>query len=448
MVSQSSTWERLNDYPSEVALLGSVFLAPDRLHEATDTVCAGDFYKQEHATIFEMLCRIITQHGRIDLVMFNAEMERMGVTNELGGLDYLVEVFEGTPSDAGLTFYANQVAEMARKRDLYRTSVEVLEKLKSTGDSSTEIVESTQAKLFDLSQGKSKSRGVKLAEAAQTAYMQAQDRAEGKADLGPQTGYKEIDKLLGEMRLGEVTVLAARPSMGKSALAQQIGVNVAKAEHGVLFFSLEMSPESLAARSVASEAQINAKLMTNPEQCSYTKDDWQNMAAGVSRLSELNMHLMDTPGLTAEKLQSITRRYVETNSIKLVIVDYLGLMQAPGMKNRYEEVGYNSRAVKQITRSCNVHTILLAQLNRNVEHREVKMPGLSDLRDSGDIEQDADNVMFIHREDYYRRHEPNFQANHIADINIAKQRNGPVGGATLHYNAGTVTFSNWKETAF
>ncbi|XAM00991.1 replicative DNA helicase [Phycisphaeraceae bacterium D3-23] len=425
---------------AECALLGSMILDWRVCGEVVQIVKSPeDFYKPAHGTIYKALVELYDHVQSIDMVQLAQKLTDQGALDKVGGVDYLIELFESVPSAVSAGHYAQLVREKALVRKLIDASATVMHDCYHTDDPADDLLNKAGQLIFKIQE----KRGIDDAADLHALLEETMEKLEahdGRAVTGIETGFFELDEMTNGLHPGEMTIVAARPSMGKTAFMLNIAEHIAtvnKIPVGV--FSLEMSKQQLAQRLLCSRSGVDSqKLRKNM----LSRDDFGQLQMTVGELAEAPMYIDDTPGLNLMALRAKARRMATEHHIKCLFVDYLQLMSDPGANSRQEEVSSLSRGIKALAREISVPVICLSQLNRAAEQREGHRPRMSDLRESGSIEQDADVVAMVHREDYYHRADPDYEPNHLSEIIIAKQRNGPTGVVKLTFHGPTTRFNN------
>ncbi len=425
---------------AEAALLGSM------LHDwrvCGDVVQiikgADDFYLGKHAAIYGVLVELYDQTQSIDMVQLNQKLADKQMLEQVGGLDYLIELMEAVPSAASAEHYANIVRDKAVLRGLIETSGQILYDAYHTDLPAQELLEAAEKQIFEIAQFGNADHASHLKDLLQETW----DRLEsddGRAVTGVETGFFELDEMTNGLQPGELIIIAARPSMGKTAFALNMAEHMgATAKVPVAVFSLEMSKQQLTQRLLCSRSGVDShKLRRNL----LTRDDFSKLSLTVGELSEAPIYIDDTPGLSLLGLRAKSRRLCAQFDIKAIFIDYMQLMSAPGSESRQQEVSNISRGIKALARELSVPVVCLSQLNRSAEQREGHRPRMSDLRESGSIEQDADVVMMLHREDYFHKGEEDYVDNNQAEVILTKQRNGPTGTVKLAFHGPTTRFNN------
>ena len=429
---------------AEAAVLGAMILDYRVCGEVVQILSgAADFFKPAHMAIYQALVELYDQHQSIDVVQLQQKLRDQGVLEQVGGLDYVVELAESTPLAASAGHYARIVKDKSTLRRLIESAGRIIYSAHHTADPAGEQLDAAEQAIFELAQGRDSQEASLLYTLAHEVYEKL-EASDGRAVTGLETGFQDLDEMTNGLQNGELVIVAARPSMGKTAFALNIAEHIGCTNRQpVAFFSLEMSKQQLAQRLMCSRSNVDShRLRRNM----LTGEEFQKLAMTVGELADAPIYIDDTPGLTLLQLRAKARRLASRHHIKAIFVDYLQLMSAPGAESRQQEVSNISRGIKALAREVNVPVVCLSQLNRNPEGRESKKPMLSDLRESGAIEQDADVVMMLHREEYYHKEEEWAAENPdkvgVAEVIIAKQRNGPTGIVKLHFNGGTTRFNN------
>ncbi len=432
---------------AEMALLGSIMLRPDSIYEIVDIVTPKTFYADRHAVIYDAMLDLFGKRRPIDLLSLSSHLKEKNQLDSVGGASYLTEIVNTVPSSANIKHYA----EIASKKFLMRRLIDASEYISHLGyDEGTEIEETldkAEKQIYEVTQGGTPHKFVAMKDELVEAWERLDNLHNNKGELrGVSTGFPEIDSKLAGLQKADLIILAARPSMGKTALALDIARQAA-VNHNVPvgIFSLEMSSQQLVDRMLASQANVDAwKLRTGKL---TSEEDFASIRKSLDQLSQAPIYIDDQPGNTILKMRSVARRLKSEKGLGLLIVDYLQLMVPPGGKandNLVQQVTEISRSLKNLARELDVPVLALSQLSRAVESRGGR-PRLSDLRDSGSIEQDADVVMFIHREDKYKDAS---EKTNIAEILIEKHRNGETGKVDLFFNEKKATFQSIDKSQF
>lgn len=428
------TKEQPQSVDVEASLLGSILIDPDAIVKVADLIRPIDFYDERHRHIYEACSRLYEQGSPIDIITLSEELKAEGVLQQVGGASYLTQLTNTVPTATHAEQYAGIVATKSIRRRLIAASNEIAQIGFDEKRSIAELVEEAETKLFEVSQRHVKNDIISMEDILADSFERLDGLHKDKGALrGVPTGYRDLDNLLAGFQRSDLLILAARPSMGKTALALNLAQNVAvNSGLSVLMFSLEMSKEQLVDRLLASEAGVNS---WNLRTGNLSDSDFEKIGQAMGTLSEAKFFIDDTPGITVSELRTKARREAHKHELGLVVVDYLQLMSGGakfgGSDNRVQEISEISRGLKSIARELNVPVMALSQLSRSVESRTPQIPQLADLRESGSIEQDADVVAFIYREDYYNQESdrPN-----IMDVLIRKHRNGPTGKVELYFD--------------
>ncbi len=420
---------------AEASLLGAILIDSDAIVKVADIVTYDDFYDEKHRRIFEAVVTLYEQHSPIDVLTLSNKLTEMGFIEFVGGASYLTELTNYVPTASHVNQYADIVAQKALRRRLIKASQDIVglgfdETIGLQG-----LIENAEIKIFEVSQKHVKQDITSLENILTESFDRLDELHKDKGKLrGVPTGYKDLDRILAGLQNSDLMVLAARPSMGKTALALNLAHNIAlESKVPVLIFSLEMSKEQLVDRMLAMSSGVDAWALRTGN---LTDRDFEKIGHAMGTLSEAEIFIDDTPSITVSELRTKARRQSHTKKTGLIIVDYLQLMsgtQRPGggEGNRVQEISEISRGLKGVARELNVPVLALSQLSRSVESRSPQIPQLADLRESGSIEQDSDVVAFIYREDYYNAET---DRKNIADILIKKHRNGPTGNIELYFD--------------
>lgn len=424
---------------AEKSLLGAVLIDEEVLADVTEHVRPGDFYDKNHGLIFAGMVRLFEKHKPVDLLTLTDELKRKDELELIGGSAYLTELTNYVPTAAHAEAYAEMVAQKAVRRRLIKASGDITELGYDESTSTQELLEKAEAELFSVSDQSLKQDLVSLESILTDSFDRIEELHKNKGALrGIRTGYRDLDNMTAGLQRSDLIILAARPAMGKTTLVTNLAYNVATIEKKpVLFFSLEMSKEQLVDRMLADASGVDS---WNIRTGNLSGDDFAKLTEAMGEMAEAPIYIDDTPGLSVLEMRTKARRKHHELPLGLIVVDYLQLMQATGNHNgnRVQEVSEISRGLKLIARELNVPLIALSQLSRSVESRTPPIPQLSDLRESGSIEQDADIVSFVYRPGYYEPDNPEVQ--NITDLIIAKHRNGPVGKVQLYFHPERLRF--------
>lgn len=423
---------------AEKSLLGAVLIDEDTLADISEHVSTIDFYEKRHGIIFGGMMRLYEKHKPVDLLTLTEELKQKKELDTIGGSAYLTELTNYVPTAAHAEAYAELVSQKAIRRRLIKASGEISELGYNEETSTEELLGKAEAELFSVSDQSLKQDLVSIESILTDSFDRMEELHRNKGALrGVRTGFKDLDSMTAGFQKSDLIILAARPAMGKTTLVTNFAYNVATmAKLPVLFFSLEMSKEQLVDRMLADASGVDA---WNIRTGNLSDDDFGKISEAMGELAESPIFIDDTPGITVLEMRTKARRAMHEQPLGLIIIDYLQLMQGSGKDNgnRVQEVSEISRGLKLIARELNVPVIALSQLSRSVESRSPQIPQLSDLRESGSIEQDADIVMFIYREAYYN---PETERENITDLIISKHRNGPTGKIELYFHPERLKF--------
>jgi replicative DNA helicase len=426
-----------------MSLLGAIMIDVDAIVRIADSIDTADFYEERHQRIFEAVKKLYDRHRPIDILTLSNQLKDDGFLDVVGGASYLTELTNYVPTAAHVEHYAEIVAEKALRRRLIRASQDIVSIGYDEGKPVKVIIEEAETELFQVSQ-KHVKQDIESIESVLASSFERLDELHksGGKIRGIPTGFRDLDNVIAGWQKSDLVILAARPAMGKTVLALNFAHKVAmKSEMPVLIFSLEMSKEQLVDRMLSMESGVDA---WNIRTGSLSNDDWEHISEAMGTLAEAPIYIDDTPGITISDMRTKARREQHQRQLGLIIVDYLQLMSGGsrfgGDGNRVQEISEISRGLKSIARELNVPVIALSQLSRSVESRTPQIPQLSDLRESGSIEQDADLVMFIYRDEYYNPE--NTEKPHVADILIKKHRSGATGNVELYFDADKQLFKS------
>ncbi|MBN3038294.1 MAG: replicative DNA helicase [Candidatus Omnitrophica bacterium] len=424
---------------AEIAVLGSMLIEDDALGEAVEIVKPSYFYKDAHRKIFEAISDLYSANRAVDLVTLAEELKRRGELDDVGGAAYLTELTAAVPTAANVQHYAKIVKEKAILRNLINTATHIVEQSYSGQQDANVLLDQAEKQIFDIAGTQMQGMSVSIKEIIKDSIETIEGFYRRKAHVtGLAMGFDDLDIMTSGLHSGELIVVAGRPSMGKSALATCIAEYAAIHEQkGVAIFSLEMSKEQLVQRMLCSHAHVE---LQKARSGFLTQSDWPKLVTAAGKLAEAPIFIDDSAGLTALELRAKARRLKSRHNIELIVVDYLQLMSgASRIENRQQEISDISRSLKTLAKELNIPLIAISQLSRAPEKRENFRPRLSDLRESGAIEQDADVVLLLFREEYYNLKDTN---KGIAEVIVAKQRNGPVGPQNLLFLSEYTRFEN------
>ena len=428
---------------AEQAVLGGLMLAPDAYDTVADSLTEKDFYRRDHQLIFRAIRELAEKNKPFDAVTLGEWFESMGQAEQVAGGAYLIELASTTPSAANIKAYAEIVRDKAVLRQLIEVGTNIVnDGFQPDGRDSSEILSTAEQQVFAIAEAGAKGRTdfTAINTALSEAFDVLQTRyAAGGTVTGLPTGYTDFDEMTAGLQPTDLLILAARPAMGKTTLALNMAEYAAiKSKKAVAVFSMEMSASQLALRLISSNGRVNAQRLRSGQ---LEDEDWSRVTSAIRMLKEAKIFIDDTPGLSPDALRAKARRLKREHDLGLIVVDYLQLMAVPGnSENRATEISEISRSLKHLAKELNVPVIALSQLNRSLETRADKRPVMADLRESGAIEQDADVIVFIYRDDYYNKE--NSPDKGLAEIIIGKQRNGPTGSCKLKFFGEYTRFDN------
>jgi replicative DNA helicase len=427
---------------AEQAVLGGIMLDNHAWDKLVTRICDTDFYRQDHRQIFNVMAELSRRDLPFDVLTLSEALKERNLLEESGGEVYLFELAKNTPSAANIVAYADIVRERSVLRQLIDVANDIADNsFHSEGRESVELLDEAERKVFQIAEQKKRGSGAKNIESLLASAMDRIDVLFHSDDpiTGLPTGYNDFDDMTSGLQDSDLIILAGRPSMGKTAFAMNVAEHAAiKTKKPVLIFSMEMSGESLAMRMMSSLGRIDQHKVRTGK---LDDADWPRISSAVSMLSETSMFIDDTPALSPTEIRSRARRvFREHGGLGLIVIDYIQLMQVAGIKeNRTVEVSEISRNLKALAKELNVPVLALSQLNRSLEQRSDKRPVMSDLRESGSLEQDADLIVFIYRDEVYNEDSPE---KGVAEIIISKQRNGPIGKVKLTFLGKHTRFEN------
>lgn len=416
---------------AEQAVLGAIFLEPSSLTMASEILIPEDFYRGAHQKIFNVMLKLNDGGKAVDLVTVTEELNAAKMLEDTGGVSYLSELAGSVPTAANIEYYAKIVEEKSLLRRLIRTATNIAQDGYTREDEIDSLLGEAERSILEVSQRKNAGAFHNIKDVLVRTYDNIEVMHNRKGDItGIATGFAELDKMTAGFQRNDLIIVGARPSVGKTAFALNIAQNVAvKTRENVAIFSLEMGAEQLVMRMLCAEGNIDAQRLRTG---SLTDDDWGKLTMAMGSLSNAGIFIDDTPGVRITEIRSKCRRLKQEHGLGMILIDYLQLILGSGRsgENRQQEVSEISRSLKALARELQVPVIALSQLSRGVEQRQDKRPMMSDIRESGSIEQDADIVAFLYRDDYYDKES---EDKNIIEIIIAKQRNGPVGTVQLAF---------------
>lgn len=424
---------------AEQAVLGAMLIDKEAIAKATEVLSADDFYREAHRVIFSAMLELYNKNEAVDMVTVTEILKRDNKLEDIGGIAYITSLANVVLTAANVKYHAEIVAEKSVLRQLVRVSTEIAAMGYEANEDVGTLLDTAESRILEISNRKKKNDFTAINDILMDSVQSIESLLQNKGGLtGLPAGFADLDKLTSGLHPSDFIILAARPSMGKTALALNIVQNVALRAHKVIggeprsvaFFSLEMSKEQLVNRMLCAEAGIDSQRLRVGE---MRDEDWTHLWDACDTMSRAKIYIDDTAGITAMDMRSRARRLKAEHGLDLIVVDYLQLMQGSGKRNnsgdRQQEVSEISRSLKALARELDVPVLALSQLSRSVESRQVKRPMLSDLRESGSLEQDADIVAFLYREDYYNLETENKHT----ELIIAKHRNGPVDTVNLFF---------------
>ena len=432
---------------AEKAVLGAAFLSKTALQKICDELSAESFYSDANAKIFGVLQEINDSDSPIDITIVTNKLNDKKILSQVGNVEYLSEIIDSVPSASNVDYYINIVKEKMVGRKIIETAEEIANDAYSSEDSIYDVLDSAEMKMLRIGNMRKTSEFKRIQDVAYKEQENLEKLAEQGSEItGLATGFFDFDKLTAGLQPNQFIIIAARPAMGKTAFALNIATNASmNNDKAVAVFNLEMSAEQLANRILQSLGGINGSKMRTGR---LEHNDWKKLNEAISRLSNANLYLDDTPGITIGEIRSKCRRLANSDKgLSLVVIDYLQLITGPlkTAGNRQQEVSEISRSLKTMALELGVPVIALAQLSRAVESREDKRPIMSDLRESGSIEQDADIVSFLYRDDYYNKEARRDDNASITEFIIGKNRSGPTTTIELLFKKDTSTFVNFQR---
>lgn len=415
---------------AEQAVIGAIFLEPNAFSTASERIESKDFYRANHQVIFEAMFDLFEKGEPIDMVTVTTLLSNSEKLEIAGGVPYLTDIAGSVPTAANIDYYSQIVEEKAVLRRLIQTASDIVTNTFSKEDEVEEALDDAERTILEVSSRKNVNAFQPIKDVLIEVYDNIEQLHQAEDDVtGVSTGYRDLDRMTSGFQRNDLIIIAARPSMGKTAFALNIAQNVAiKTNENVAIFSLEMGAGQLVQRMLCAEGNIDSQRLRTGK---LEQDDWGKLTMAMGSLSHAGIYIDDSPGIRVSDIRSKCRRLKQEHGLGMIIIDYLQLIQGSGnsRENRQQEVSEISRALKGLARELEVPLIALSQLSRGVESRQDKRPMMSDLRESGSIEQDADIVGFLYREDYYEE-EPEHQN---IEIILAKQRNGPTGTVELAF---------------
>ena len=436
-----------NNQEAEQAVIGSMFLSKYALDKACETLTKDSFYNYNNAIIFDCIKNMNDQKKPIDLTTITTELKNKNLINEIGGVEYLSEVLESVPTAANVEYYIKLVEDAAVLRRLIDVSTDITTNAYNSDGNVNETLDEAERKILSVIKNRRSTEFKTIREVLNSTQENLEKLAATKGEItGIPTGWYDIDNITTGLHGNQMIIIAARPAMGKTAFALNLATNIAiNTDKTVALFNMEMGAEQLASRMLSSLGQIEGKKLATGK---LMNEDWKKLNEAMSQLADAKMYMDDTPGITIGEIRSKCRRLASSSEgLGVVIIDYLQLISSSVNygANRQQEVSDISRSLKTMAMELNVPVIALAQLSRAVDARENKRPIMSDLRESGSIEQDADIVAFLYRDDYYNKEKAIDANTSISEFIIAKHRNGPTATIELLFKRDTSTFLSYQK---
>jgi replicative DNA helicase len=414
---------------AEESVLGGVLLSADAANVALEVLHADDFYKPAHQRIFDVIQQLFDANEPIDAVTVSEGLRRDGSLDRMGGIEFLTRLIDTVPSTSNVEYYASIVEEHSLRRRLMKVGGDIGVIAGITSEPIEDVVDRAEQAVFAVAEKQVGDGLQAIDDLLGPAIEQAEElQRNGSEITGVSTGFRDLDRKLAGLHPTNLVVIAARPGMGKSSLALNIAQNVALEDHTVAIFSMEMSREEIVTRMLCSKGRIDSQKLRTGR---LTEADFTKLSNAASALYKQNIYVDDSPGMTVTEIRAKCRRLRRRPGLDLVVIDYLQLMNGSGQENRQQEIAAISRSLKDLARELHVPVIALSQLNRGVESREDKRPRLGDLRESGAVEQDADVVMFIYRDEYYFPEK--VESKGVAEVVISKHRQGGVGKVDMTF---------------
>lgn len=434
-----------HNHEAEQSVIGAIFLDPQALVTASEILAPEDFYHKAHQKIFHTMLRLSDQGKPLDVVTIAEELSAKKEIEDVGGLSYISELANAVPTAANIAHYAKIVEEKALLRRLIGVATKIVEDGYAAEDDVDAVLSEAEKRVLEVSKRKNSGDFKHVKDVIFETYDNIEKLVNRKGEItGIATGFTDLDRMTAGFQRNDLIIVAARPSVGKTAFALNVAQSIAvKERENVAIFSLEMGAEQLVMRMLCAEGNIDAQVLRTGQ---LQDSDWEKLMMAMGSLSNAGIFIDDTPGIRINEIRAKCRRLAQEHGLGMILIDYLQLIQGSGRpgENRQQEVSEISRSLKGLARELKVPVIALSQLSRGVEQRQDKRPMMSDLRESGSIEQDADIVAFLYRDDYYNRESDN---KNMIEIIIAKQRNGPTGTVTLAFRKEFNKFLNidWSQ---
>ena len=435
------------DVVAEKSLLGALMISSEVLPDVLTVLRPRDFYEQRHQTIFQAIVDLYDQHKPVDLLTLTSDLKSKKKLKEIGGAPYLTELSNFVPAASHAKAYADIIEKASVRRRLIKAGTDIANRAYEDDAVADSLIGDAERALFEVSDKIIKSDYVPMEELLADAFDRIEELHKNKGALrGLKTGFRDLDKKTAGFQKGDLVIIGARPAMGKTTFAQNLAYNIASInKKGVLFFSMEMAANEIIDRMISDVSGVdNWKMRTG----NLSDEEFSRIGDALGEMDEIPIYIDDTSSMTIVELRNKARRAMHDHDIGIVIVDYLQLIQGSDRYkgNRVQEVTEISRGLKILARELEIPVIALAQLSRNVTGRDDPRPVLSDLRESGSIEQDADLVMFLHRPDYYKQNDDNYEETHITELLVAKHRHGAVGKIELYFHPELLRFMSLDKT--
>jgi len=429
---------------AEQAVLGAMLIKKEAIAEVSQLLLPEDFYRDAHKIIYDAMLTLFNRNEPADIVTVTNYLDKENKLDKVGGITFVTALANIVPTAANVLYHANIVREKADLRHLINTATDIAGMAYEASDDVADVIDKSEKMIMEVANRQNVSAFTPMKDIVIETFDKINILYESKGGLtGIPCGFKDLDALTSGLQASDLILVAARPSMGKTAFTLNIAANVAlKAKKTVAFFSLEMSKQQLVQRMLCSEGAIDSQKLKNGD---LNEEDWDKLVRTADKVSAAPLYIDDTAGITVMELRSKARRLKAEHGLDLIIIDYLQLMQGRskgGSDNRQQEISEISRSLKAVARELNVPVIALSQLSRSVESRQIKRPMLSDLRESGSLEQDADIVMFLYREDYY---DPETTNKNITEVIVAKHRNGPVDTVKMFFKKEFTRFNDLSK---
>lgn len=427
---------------AEQSVIGSMIMSRDAIVEASEIITGADFYQQQYGIVFEAMIELHDEGKAVDLITLQERLKEKDLPPEISSMEFVRDLLSAVPTSANVKYYAEIVAEKSMLRKLIKTTEEITNACYLGKEKTQDILEVTEKKIFDLVQNRGSEEFVPIRQVVLNAIEKIEKASRSQGSVtGIPTGFIDLDYKMSGFQPSDLILVAARPSMGKTAFVLNIAQYMAfHNDVTAAIFSLEMSKEQLVNRLLALESKVDSQ---NIRTGNLEDEEWAKLIEGANIIGKSNLIIDDKPGISISELRSKCRKYKMEHNLGVIFIDYLQLMTGSGRsESRQQEISEISRSLKALARELHVPVVALSQLSRAVEQRPDHRPMLSDLRESGAIEQDADVVMFIYRDDYYNKDSEN---KNIAEIIIAKQRNGPIGTVNLVWLPNYTKFVNMKK---